>query len=88
MGVGNPQSSPPVDTAVSETVSDVEITFKPYTTGKQQLVSAFFGRPDPPPDAPLGSVDVPTRPEVVSQGRHYVRHIALASVLHFSANVW
>jgi len=33
MGVGIPQSSPPVDTAVSETVSDVEVTFEPRTTG-------------------------------------------------------
>ena len=71
MGVGKTQSSPPVDTAASafEMVSDVEITFKPYTTSKP-LLSASFGRPDPPPDAAPGSVDVPARPEKASQARH------------------
>ena len=70
MGVGIPQSSPPVDTAVSasESVSDVEVTFKPRTTGR--LVSASFACPDPPPDAAPGSVDVSARPKEASEGRH------------------
>ena len=69
MGVVIHQSSPPVDTEVSafETVSEVEVTFKPRITG---LVSAFFDRPDPPPDVAPGSVDVPARPEEASKGRH------------------
>jgi len=72
MGVGNPQSSPPVDIAASafEMLSDVEVTFKPYTTGR--LLSASSAHPDPPPDAASGSVDVPARPEEASQGRHYI----------------
>jgi len=63
MGVGDPQSTPPVGTA------DSEITFKP-TTGTANLISASSDRPDPPPDATPGSVDVPARPEQASQGRH------------------
>ena len=68
MDVGNYQSAPSVDTAVSETMCDVEVTFKPSTAGK--LLSASSARPDSPPDAAPGSVDVPSRPEEASQGRH------------------
>jgi len=51
MGVDDPQSAPP----------DSEVTFKSCTTGR--LLSASSDRPDPPPDAAPGSVDVPARPE-------------------------
>jgi len=46
MGVGIPKSSLPVDVEVSaiESVSEVEVTFKPRTTGP---TSASRGRPDP-----------------------------------------
>jgi len=55
MGVGIPPSSLPVDVEVSatETVSEIEVMFKPRTTG---------GRPDTPPEAASDSVDVPARP--------------------------
>jgi len=59
-------------------LSDVEVTFKPRTSGS--LVSASFARLDPPPDAAPGLVDVPTRPEEASEGRQYFHAI----VTHFS----
>ena len=64
IGVGDPQSAPPVG------IIDSEVTFKPSTTGTSKLISSSFDRPDPPPDATSGSVDVPARPERASQGRH------------------
>jgi len=67
MGVCNSHSAPPIDTTVNETVSNVEITFTPYTTGR--LFSASSARPEPPPDAASGSVDVPARPKEASKGR-------------------
>ena len=63
MGMGDPQSAPPVG------IADAEIVFRP-TTGTASLVSASSDRPDPPPDAISGSVDVPARPEQATQGRH------------------
>jgi len=63
MGVGIP-FSPPVYAEPSafenvEIVSEVEIAYKPQTTC---VASASLGRPDPPPDAAPGPVDVPARP--------------------------
>jgi len=48
-------------------MSEVEVTFKPRTTG---LVLASLGRPDPSPYAAPGSVDMPARPEGASKDRH------------------
>jgi len=65
MGVGDPQSAPPVG------IVDAEIVFKP-TTLIAIFNSASSDPPDPPPDAIPCSVDEPARPEQASNGRHYI----------------
>ena len=68
MGVGIPLTSLPVDVEFSavETISEVEITFKPRTTGAP---SAFLGRPDPPPHQ-ARSTCPPDRPGEACTDRH------------------
>jgi len=63
IGVGEPQSAPPIE------IVDAEIVFKP-TTGMATYISASSDRPDPPLEAIPGSVDVPARPEQASNSRH------------------
>jgi len=57
----NLQSAPPVDTVAVDTMSTVEIISRPGPTGGQKTTNTHVSsdHPDPPPDAPTGSVDVP-----------------------------
>jgi len=65
VGEGDPQSTPPIDMADVDTVIDLSSVMVTHS-----LVSS--DRPDPPPEAMLGSVDVPVRPD---QANNSLQHI-------------
>jgi len=67
------QSAPPVDTVAVDNMSNVDILSRPGPRGGQNTTTTLHAssdRPDPPTDAPTGSLDVLARQEKANKDRH------------------